>query len=489
MPLLPLTHSTGVKADSMGKPLLTALSFLLVLCQLALPQMGFQIMVVTGQTVIHSGLHDDQSILEDSVIEDATNGVFAVSQSLDRQLQDSSFAYQAKYIANFQVLQDDNCLTAKPVIQIACQGYIQVVNTSNPSILCGTFPTIDESGWSYLRCNNTCSTDSACQDVYLAVGGNSLDGPFGGVEFRCAGDVLEDVEALILIEGRSDGACGLGTSSDSRIFHAAQLGISCPTASGIGSDYVYDDFLFECGSGRSGGRAVVGDRYTCFSGGRCLAGESCEIEVDPLYMNVSLPAVQTKCVNPTVPLPAPAPFSPTPNQPQLFSYKARFTAAWSLYSNQTSETACSSDVATVRIECTNADNLTMIEEPGQRLNCTMVGQVAMDCTKLDGNPANSYFPYIEFVSAMLSRFSLQVYAFLYRLHGFLLSDLISKHAIMNLWWVRNALDQSCLKLRCSTRRQRPHATETASQLIWVTPYNWAFSVPMLTATASTMWKE
>lgn len=374
---------------------------LLVLSRVVLPErMGSN--TVEATTTRERSMQHADSFVETG--DDTTSGAVTRSDNT-RNLQTSSFAYHANYVANFQVLRDFNCYTTSPMVQIACQGpTIRVLNTSDPSILCGDSPRIDEAGWSYLRCNNTCSSDSSCENVYLAIGGSSPEGPFGQVEFQCAGDSLEDVEALLLLEGKTDGTCAPSDSTNSRIFHLAQLGVSCPSTSGNAFEHVYDDYFVECDSGITLPTSGVGERYTCASGSACTQETGCQIEVDPIYVNVSLPAIQNRCVTPTVPLPAPAPISaPTQNStqpPRLFTYKARFTAAWSLLSNQTSETACASDAATVRIECRNSDALTKIDEPGQNLNCTMVGQMAMDCTKIGTIPVNDFSPEISFVSSM-----------------------------------------------------------------------------------------
>jgi hypothetical protein len=171
-----------------------------------------------------------------------------IEPSLKRLQESAATVFQANYMARFQVLRDQFCQADSPTIRVECDGTdIRVLNVSHPTIACSTVAETDTEGKSYISCQNKCVED-ACEDVYLAVGRESEDGIFAAVEFQCAGSIISDVQGSLSIEGNADQYCAGSVQEYNRIFHFAQLGVECPGSSdSTSTNYVYDDFYFECG--------------------------------------------------------------------------------------------------------------------------------------------------------------------------------------------------------------------------------------------------
>ena len=145
-----------------------------------------------------------------------------------RDLQQAT--YRANYAGRFQLLMDSGCLSPSPVLRVICRGTVQVVGTSDPSIVCAQTSQENEFGLNYIECTNTCSGNTACSDVYLALNINADEGPFAEIQFQCSGDDLTDVDARFEFVDSGDGTC----LADGRNFHVARLGVSCPNVAGTG---------------------------------------------------------------------------------------------------------------------------------------------------------------------------------------------------------------------------------------------------------------
>jgi hypothetical protein len=277
----------------------------------------------------------------------------------------TSFAYRANYTAQFQYFHDPYCFDSNPpVFQVWCFGpNIQLINTSDPSIACG--PIFDDNGWSSIKCkNDKCRLSDSCEQVYLNIGRNISDGPFAEILFQCEGDELYMIDASVSFRGSKNGGCAPitipGILADTRNFHVARMGVTCPAVSGD-QEYVFDKF-FDCNGIAIPSDGSVGDIYTCTSGQNCHGGE-CKFDFPDMFMNLDLEHYLDKCVEAT-----PA---------QLFTFSARFEARWGLSIDSPS---CSSNAApTVRMTCLNG-NIKFVNSKNETVNCTTVSPGAMECT-------------------------------------------------------------------------------------------------------------
>jgi hypothetical protein len=317
------------------------------------------------------------------------------------QKKKNTFTYRANYTAQFQYLRDGRCDGPAPVIQVYCNGptSIQLLTTSDSSILCSTpvVLRIDGRLVSMIECNNTCASDAACQEVYLNLGGQDIEaGPFGEIFFLCDGDDLDSIVAGVSFLDNGNGTCaGSSSSVDTRNFHVARMGVSCPTDFGDRA-YDFDDFYFDCvGLGTpfpSDGNP--GNVYTCYYGENCN-GIACQVDFFPVLITSSVENLMDKCVESAVPItPAPA---PVPNTTvQLFNFSAKFEASWGLLFDPVSGLACSGDTPTVRMTCINS-TITFVNSTYETVNCTAMSTGVMECTDNSTNFVNN-FTGVEYVS-------------------------------------------------------------------------------------------
>jgi hypothetical protein len=335
----------------------------------------------------------------------------AVQSIPQRALQNSkNFTYRANYTSQFQYLRDTSCDGPAPVIQVACHGpNIQLLNTSDPSIVCST-PFVDENGWSTITCNNTCASDTACEGVYLNIGGNiqDVDRPYGEIRFQCEGGDLDSIAAYLTFLDSGKGVCNTNTQSlVTRNFHVARMGVSCPTESG-NREYVFDDLFFECRlPALYNARAIPsdgnpGDVYTCTNGVNCM-GAPCEVDFYEMVFQADVMKFMDKCVEGVMPVtPTPVPvlnptqtqfftFSPVvnPSQNPLFSFSAKFEAAWGLWFDPLSVVACSSNTPTVRLTCRNG-TITFVNSTYETVNCITVSPDVMECTDNSTNYVDQF---------------------------------------------------------------------------------------------------
>jgi hypothetical protein len=314
----------------------------------------------------------------------------------ERDLQASNFAFRANYTAQFQYLHDPLCIGPTPVIQVYCFGpNIQLLSTSDPSIQCSMVNDVVD-GWSTIECNNTCASDTACEQVYLNLGGTDIkDGPFGKINFQCEGDELSQIDAAVSFLDSGNGTCA--AAADSRNLHVARMGVSCPTPSGS-REYDFDDYYFDCSSYGTPvpGDGNPGNLFTCINGQNCY-GEKCETDFDQMYIDADTSKFQDTCVEPVVPL-APTPV-PVLNTTGLFTFSARFEAAWGLWFDPLSNSAfCSGGTPTVRITCLNGNNIALVNKTYETIKCTTVSSGEMDCTDNNSTDYVNNFTGVVYVS-------------------------------------------------------------------------------------------
>lgn len=348
----------------------------------------------------------------------------AESAVMSRSLQnnDSDFAYFVNYKAEFQVLRDPVCLSIPPVLFLSCRGSeIRLLNNSS-MFSCGD-SFLDGFQQTTLRCVPTCLTDDECQAVYLAIGGNTEDGPFGSLEFSCHGNTVDDLTAYFKMEGNDQGLCAASVSSDSRLVHIARLGVSCPSSNnnnniagdnttvdhegGAGRYYSYDDYYMECFYGtaiRTSSANVTEDAsttsnelaslYTCVEGDNC-AGNECAIVVDQVLIKSYPDHFQETCLEPSIVLATLPPASET--NATLFVNIVQFVASWSLLFDPVSGSFCSGNTPSIIIQCLDNSDLSFINGTDS-VNCTMLSSDTMECIDTDRDVFVDRFTNIFYVS-------------------------------------------------------------------------------------------
>lgn len=327
------------------------------------------------------------------------------NQRLLQQQQPSLFSFRAQYRAQFHQWIDPECEESSPLIRVACRGsYITIQNKSHPSIVCGTTVQQDDDNWSYLECKNTCTSNEECSEVYLAIGGIIADGNFGEISFQCESNDFEEVEAAVYWNA-SSGSC----SSDpgladpvSTIWHFLRLGIFCPvtqeTESTIvyynRSDYIYDDYFFECWFGRLIDFFEPHHFYTCFGGETCFEHDCVYDTIDEFAVRATLPAFQSQCIEPGVPVTNIATSSPETPTVQFLPYtSARFEARWGILVQST----CSTSSPMVRISCLNGE-ISDVSPTVKSISCTDFSSGVIDCVDSDLASGEDKFTGVTYVS-------------------------------------------------------------------------------------------
>jgi hypothetical protein len=336
--------------------------------------------------------------------------------------------YTASYRAEFQVLRDPLCVNDDPTVLVSCFGInnnIVLRNVSHPTLIhCGTTAEVDEFFRWTIACTTSCSaataadnattttnsTPATCEDAFLAIDGNSNQGPFASIDFDCTSGVGESPSSTtgsVTVQGSPNGACAQ-SNLDSRLFYLARLGVSCPngTNSRQERDYVFDDYYFECLGGFalqnkiSDATHKVADQYTCADGSNC-GGAACNIEIDDVIVVATVSNFQEQCLQPTVPV-TPAP-TPVPNDNSLganaFLFVARFATAWGLLFDAVNGNDCVGSTPTVRVSCPNSRDIAVIAvNTTDTINCTVVDDGVMEC--IDPSSANfvSQFTSLAYVS-------------------------------------------------------------------------------------------
>lgn len=297
--------------------------------------------------------------------------------------------FLAKYRARFQVLIDPECTGPPPVIHVACGGTVRVTGTSNNTISCGSQRTDGSTGFNFVECLNTCQ-GSACEDIWLAVDGNSHEGPFGEITFECSGNTFDDVDAYMSFEDSGNGACTASTIQN-RNFHIGQLGVFCTDV----GDYDFDDFLVDCTVWSSGFGTEFHDDIVCDHGDDC-GGEACTVnfaqfEVQAVHWHFGDVCVET---NNGVSIPT---YTSPAIEPRLGTLRSQFQAAWGITTSATGLPRCFGDTANVEIDCVGGD-IDFVAASSSTISCTKSGTSVLQCT--DPSPPSGDYDGVDFVSIL-----------------------------------------------------------------------------------------
>jgi hypothetical protein len=323
-----------------------------------------------------------------------------------RQLQIpvQTLNYRANYSADFIHYRDALCMGDAPVLQVTCFGKnMTILGTSDGTILCRPMeePLVTD-GTSY-ECHNTCS-GTACESVYIA--SNGTYDPFGSIRFMCEGDAFEQIDAVFVYVGGTNGTCATVVSTSNTFvnnYHIGRLGISCPSIGTSSREYVFDDTYFEC-LGRSYALDITmepSDIYTCYSGNRC-SGLPCTVPFSDIYVRATVRSFYDTCIETIVPITTFPTFAPATS---AFEYSAQFAASWSIrYNSIASRSVCTSANPTVLVACENGASIQYINSTDNSMNCTAISGSELECMG-DINSILDNFTSLFYVSAYCTRVS------------------------------------------------------------------------------------
>jgi hypothetical protein len=328
-----------------------------------------------------------------------------------RELQSSSSSatptYWVNYTAQYQTVQDTNCVAPVPVIRILCNGTgIAVHTTSDPSIVCDTTTRrVNEYGFRYFECTNACTSSVACSAVYLNIDRNLSDAPFGTIEFSCSGSTLDAVRGSMQIVNTVLATCA-AANQRRRLFSVARMGVSCPplnddgmiavghSAASTTRSIVYDDIYFECiNNSKSYPLSDTDNAYICVEGNRC-DGAPCSVILTDIYVFADVPYFQDTCVQTTLSDPIPAKTIPSVSSADLAArilYTAKFQVSWALlFTPRTAIGECEIIDPTVTIVCINSD-IRFISSIDDSVSCSNTGINIMLCfADADGVGVNQF---------------------------------------------------------------------------------------------------
>ena len=326
--------------------------------------------------------------------------VITPSSVLDsRRLQtNQTLTYRATYKADFQHVHDFQCsLSETPTLRVTCYGAtLKVLNRSDSTILCEPEEIPDVINGTTHQCINTC-TD--CSSVYES---SSLREPFyGSIEFMCEGNEHWQVDALYTFVAGSDGSCtSVDASTQSRNYHLAWLGVSCPTGTTGRREYVYDDTFVDCRFGLSSslGNSINLEEeniYTCVTGDDCK-GLSCFVPFDEIFMYATLPSYLDSCVESLVDI------TPSPTlSPQISSkqYIVQFEASWAfVYDVEISQATCASSNPSVLITCGAGTSINFVNSTGISTICVPLSSSELSCAISDTSSIVNNYVSVFYVS-------------------------------------------------------------------------------------------
>ncbi|CAB9515201.1 expressed unknown protein [Seminavis robusta] len=297
-----------------------------------------------------------------------------------RRLEDEGEPrYQASYFARYQLLADDLCSAPNPIIELYCNGTLRPMSISDGSIQCVRTSVGD---WDGMRCSNACGGigQPSCDSVFLEDGSVGR-GQFADIYFSCVGEDPAGVDAYMNYVGGEPGACEDSTdsSTNSRNFHVAQLGVFCYDDSDGAGAYVFDDKDFECGLGNA--PAKIEGVYTCLDGTNC-EGAACAVPFTDLVVEADHHNFYDCIQNLTaLPVPEEPPKSDLIAPAAAGEYSALFQANWKL---KLDTSVCGGDFAMKRLSCPNG-RISLVETLASDVNCTIISDSLMECNDTTPN--------------------------------------------------------------------------------------------------------
>jgi hypothetical protein len=323
---------------------------------------------------------------------------------------ENGYLYSASYVGQFQYLRDSFCFNPTPEILMYCTGDIRRTGLSDLRIEClpirsGDANYIDNADG--LRCQINCTGDEECGEIFLNQDGRYGDGPFGQIFFQCSGNSTNAVEAYFGVAG-SDEQAGCAATSDgsARNFRLARLGVACPSETGDGQVYVFDDYYFEC----SGGSFIPfapfppSDELMCLTGQACGPSE-CVFDTTGVLVMADAENFQYRCLATAEPFtPAPTPTIQPVVTPLLTS--VLFQATWGVQY----DSVVSSILDLPVTDCTDQTTVTItIRCPGSTIEfvnatnplsttCDASGDDVLACTDTDVSLVSDYGSSVTYVS-------------------------------------------------------------------------------------------
>ena len=302
-----------------------------------------------------------------------------------RQLQNG--LWQAQYVAQFMQLIDETCNSPDPAVRVYCLGTIEVMDTSDPLIVCDRLSEEELAPleeWNAFECtvpdcgvgNNT-----NCDEIYLG-SEDFIDGPWAEIYFSCEGTNATQVDAAVSFEDRGNGTCTepSGPFDNTRSFHALRMGVSCPVTPGSDDRFFdFDQYPFECGYWTYPFGEEPTNEVVCAHGNNC-DGEACEYD----HEWVAIDADPTKFNEGCVGIP-------------IRSTTAQFQTSWALL---VEDNGCIGTDPTIRITCPNSI-IELIETTHGTTSCTGMGTAVMECRD-SGTSFINQFSGVSFVSYLES---------------------------------------------------------------------------------------
>jgi len=277
--------------------------------------------------------------------------------------------YRVTYKGRFQQVLSPGCIASLPSMVITCAGKVNLLETSDPTIICNTETLTLDDGRDALLCESTCSGD-ACAGIHLSTGSDGA--PYGEITFECHGEDVSDVDGeFIMIEGEP-GFCEGSTDATNYGYNVnmGQLAVLCPSDEDeTGQSFVIDDLHSDCGIVDI--PLKVDGAYTCFTGRTC-GTEACQVTFEQLIVNAD-PHRFPECIESSNGSPVPALDDPAPPSRDDGIYKATFQVLWEFLLD---EDDCSGNISPKRIECTNGI-ISIMEDLTQ--SCSVIDVSTVEC--------------------------------------------------------------------------------------------------------------
>lgn len=396
--------------------------------------------------------------MESSFVSDSDRHAPYQRRIQQQQQQNVSLNYWAKYTAQFQSREHIACESPPPALKVYCRGPdLQILAVSDPSIVCQSNGTADAAGrlpvnsdgFTHIECASTCASSTECANVHLILDGTTSNednsknstqktsrrGPTGEIQFQCGGESLADVDAAVSLEQIGNGQCdklegvleelaekeeekeeekneSANAFRTTQIVQFLRLGVVCP----LENTTVFDDFYFECTPDSLTYLDPYSNdnHYICAEARNCN-GSSCTTNSSSLLLNSDSRQFRT-CIESARPIPppaassAPAPPSNTDNNSEkVWILSAKFEASWSLLFDPLSADDCNAFTPTVRLECSNGNDIQFLDSTTNSVNCTALfndsnagRNSAMICIDTDSFNFVDKFTSITYVSTTVS---------------------------------------------------------------------------------------
>ena len=230
------------------------------------------------------------NVAESITTTDADSPISTITPESSSSLSRTSPDFRVSYVGLFRSVLSEGCTSAPPTLVIACQGHVEITNTSDPSIVCGSESLDLSYGRNAVLCENTC-VGNDCSDIYVAAaadpfqnnGTNDSTTTTGEIYFECHGTTWADTVATFVMTASTPGICdGSDPLRQGTNLKQAQLGVQCPHDDNGGSMYQMDGNYTQCGEDNKVLRDADG-MITCETGNEC-GNSTCQVQFDEVVV-------------------------------------------------------------------------------------------------------------------------------------------------------------------------------------------------------------